>query len=205
MQGMAESEFIVLASASPRRRRMFEDLGVHFVVRPSGIDEVVLPGEEPAVFAKRAAAEKAADVSGKIWREENQRPWIVGADTVVVLDGDILFKPKDEDDAVGMLARLSGRTHTVITGWAAGRHDGPWEIACAETQVTFHELTGEEIRGYARTGEGLDKAGAYAIQGLGTYLVDRIEGNYFNVVGLPISHVVRALKGLGALGGFFAP
>lgn len=184
---------------------MFEDLGVHFEVRPSGIDEVVLPGEEPAVFAKRAAAEKAADVAGKIWREENKRPWIVGADTVVVLDGDILFKPKDKDDAAGMLARLSGRTHTVITGWAAGRNDGPWKVDCAETKVTFHELKGEEIRGYARTGEGLDKAGAYAIQGLGTYLVDRIEGNYFNVVGLPISHVVRALIDLGALGGVFAP
>ncbi len=202
---MTDVSPIVLASASPRRRRMFEDIGIRFEVRPSGIDEVVLPGEQPAVFARRAAAEKAADVAGKIKREEARSPWIVGADTVVVLDGEILFKPRDEDDSARMLGLLSGRTHTVITGWAVGTHEGPWRVQHAETAVTFHALTEEEIEGYARTGEGRDKAGAYAIQGLGTYLVDRIEGNYFNVVGLPVSHVVRALIELGALEGFPVP
>ena len=124
---------------------------------------------------------------------------MVSADTVVVIDGEVLTKPSGRDEAVRMLGRLSGRTHTVITGWAIGRRGERWDARAEETRVTFHRLTDAEIAGYADTGEGADKAGSYAIQGLGSFLVDRIDGDYFNVVGLPISKVVRGLMERGAL------
>jgi len=104
-----------------------------------------------------------------------------------------------------MLRRLSGKTHTVITGWAVGRHQGDWIAQHAETRVSFHELAATEIDAYVATGEGLDKAGSYAIQGVGAYLVDRIDGDYFNVVGLPIARVLRAMIEVGALPGYPLP
>jgi len=195
---------IVLASASPRRRRMFADLGLDFQVIPAGIDEQMKEGEIPEALTMRAAQEKGAAVA-RMLEAQAGHPWIVGADTVVVLGDDTLVKPRDPEDAVTMLSKLSGQTHTVITGWAVGRVDKPWIVEHAKTKVTFHDLTKEQINNYVATGEGMDKAGAYAIQGIGTCLVDRIEGNYFNVVGLPISHVIRALIQVGALPTFPMP
>jgi len=195
---------IVLASASARRRWMFEEMGIPFEVVPAGIDEVSLPDETPVEFATRAAGEKGLAVATRLERE-GRRPWIVSADTVVVAGSEILTKPADRRDARSMIERLSGRTHTVVTGWAAGRFSGRWISEHSETRVTFHRLSGEEMDRYIATGEGMDKAGAYAIQKIGSFLVDRIDGDYFNVVGLPISRVVRTLVELGALEGYPTP
>jgi septum formation protein len=189
---------IVLASSSPRRRRMFEDLGLPFEVIPAGIDEKMKPSESPEVFVRRAAGEKGRAVAIQL-RPQGQNRWIVSADTVVVLGENVLCKPKDPDDAHQMLSMLSGQTHRVITGWAVGQVEGSWTTKHNQTWVTFHQLSLKQIENYVATGEGMDKAGAYAIQGIGTFLVDRIEGSYFNVVGLPISHVVQALIEVGAL------
>jgi septum formation protein len=195
---------IVLASASLRRRRMFEDLGMQFEVAPADIDEAMNEGEAPGAYALRAAQEKARAVA-TAFAKGGRTPWIVGADTIVVLGDAVLTKPGSRAEAARMLGRLSGRAHTVITGWVVGRHGGPWIERTTETRVVFHALSEEQIRGYAETGEGMDKAGAYAIQGLGAFLVERIEGDYFNVVGLPISLVMRALIELGAVRGFLSP
>jgi septum formation protein len=201
---MTEQAEIVLASASARRRRMFEEIGIGFEVVPADVDETMAAGEAPAEYALRAATDKARAVAAAL-AAGGRTPWIVAADTIVVLDGDVLTKPATRADAERMLGRLSGREHTVITGWVVGREGGPWIARCTETRVRFHSLNGAQIRGYAATGEGMDKAGAYAVQGLGAFLVERIEGDYYNVVGLPISLVVRALLELGALPGFPPP
>lgn len=201
---MNTSEKIVLASASPRRRRMFDELELEFEVIPAGIDERMRNGESPESFTMRAAKEKGAAVVHKL-DTEGRQPWIVAADTVVVLSGDILVKPRDQEDARKMLTRLSGETHSVVTGWVVGRRNEPWIVEHEKTEVTFHDLTKEQIDNYVATGEGMDKAGAYAIQGLGAFLVDSIKGNYLNVVGLPISHVVRALIQVGVLPTFPVP
>ncbi len=145
--------------------------------------------------------EKGEDIRKKLAAAE-ESPWIVSADTIVVLGDEVFFKPKDADDARRMMRRLSSRTHAVITGYAVGRTGTDWLVSHAETNVTFHALTKSQIERYIQTGEGLDKAGAYAVQGLGTFLVERIEGNYFNVVGLPVSLVVRTLIEVGALPDF---
>ena len=189
---------IVLASASPRRKQLLAALGIAFDVIPSGIDEIRRPGEAPGDFAQRAALEKGIDVRDRL-ENENRTPWIISADTVVVLDDRVFFKPKTPQEAKEMLTELEGRTHKVITGWAVGKSGVPFRVKETETKVTFHPLSVTEIGHYVATGEGLDKAGAYAIQGIGAYLVDRIEGNYYNVVGLPVSYVVRTLKEVGAL------
>jgi septum formation protein len=201
---MSANDPIVLASASPRRRAMLADLGIPFEVVPADVVEARRAGESPAAFATRTAREKGEAVAARL-SDAGRTPWIVAADTVVVLGEEVLGKPRDAADARRMLTLLSGATHTVITGWTVGRHGGPWTAEHAATDVTFHTLTGAEVAAYAATGEGLDKAGAYAIQGVGTFLVDRIDGNYFNVVGLPVSHVVRALVAAGALEGFPLP
>jgi septum formation protein len=192
---------IVLASASPRRRALFEELQIPFIQMPSHIDEIRNPGEAPEDFAKRAALEKGEDVQKKL-SATGESPWIVSADTIVVLGDEVFFKPKDAKDAADMMQRLSGRTHVVVTGFAVGRTGHRWRVSHAETSVTFHALTKSQIDRYVQTGEGLDKAGAYAVQGLGTFLVERIDGNYFNVVGLPVSLVVRTLIEVGALPDF---
>jgi septum formation protein len=183
---------------------MFSDMGIGFEVMPADIDEEAFPGERPVEYAIRAAQEKGLSVATRLVGE-GRRPWIVSADTVVVLDSKVLTKPADAGDAAAMLGMLSGRTHVVVTGWAVGRHQGPWISSHCETAVRFHSLTPAQIAGYVATGEGMDKAGAYAIQEIGAFLVDRIDGDYFNVVGLPISRVVRALLELGAIRGFPGP
>jgi septum formation protein len=198
MPAMTEPERIVLASASPRRRRLLEEARIPFEVVPADVEETPLPGEIPAEFASRAAAEKGMSVATRL-AGEGRRPWIIAADTVVVLDAGILSKPRDPADAASMLRRLAGRTHTVITAFVVGRVDDPWTAEICATRVRFHELSEDEISAYVATGEGADKAGAYAIQEIGAFLVDRIDGDYFNVVGLPVSRVVRALLAVGAL------
>ena len=191
---------IVLASSSSRRQSMFRDFGIEHIVKVPDIEEIQLPGERPSEFVKRLAGEKALNVAAGHDRDNSV---IVAADTVVVLDNRIFGKPVSRKDAVKMLTELSGRTHKVITGWAAGSRKNGWIVETCETEVTFHQLTADEIENYADTGEPFDKAGGYGIQEKGGALVKKIEGSYFNVVGLPVEQVLRALRELGALDKIF--
>jgi septum formation protein len=187
---------LVLASASPRRQELLRCAGISFTVQAADIDETPLAGEMPRACAERLAREKALTVS-------RLRPddWVLGADTIVVVDQAILGKPVDSDDAVRMLRLLSGRTHSVITGVclveAGARGQGlvASKIASETTLVTMNELSDVEIHEYVSTGEPMDKAGAYAIQGMAARWIPRIEGDYSNVVGLPVALVYSMLRG----------
>ncbi len=182
---------LILASASPRRRELLRAAGFEFDVRPSGVVELARSGESPEEFACRAAREKALDVAASARRGE----FVLGADTVVVIDDEILGKPVDPDEARRILRRLSGSTHRVITGVSLVQAPGRVESVKHETTlVTFRPLDDEEIESYVGSGEALDKAGAYGIQGLASKFVTRIEGCYFNVVGLPVALVYEMLK-----------
>lgn len=186
---------LVLASASPRRRELLLDLGLQFQVVPADVDEgpIAAAIRDPERLVSALAEAKAKSVSSK-----HPEALVIGADTVVVLDGAILGKPADEIEAKAMLARLSGRTHRVYTGVAVVHGRSRRTKVCAEvTGVTFGTLTAEVIERYVRTGEPLDKAGAYGIQGLGATLVERVDGCYFNVVGLPIYRLARLLEEFG--------
>ncbi len=183
---MIEPASIVLASASPRRREILAAAGISFTVRAAGIPEDALPDESVVEHVERLAREKAAAVAG-------ESEIVLGADTVVVLDEHILGKPRDAADARRMLGMLSGRDHEVITGIAI-QHPGGVIAGSERTRVFFNKLTAEEIAAYAATGEPMDKAGAYAIQGVASKYIRRVEGCYFNVVGLPVSLVYRHLK-----------
>lgn len=179
---------LVLASGSPRRRELLAGLGVEPVIRPVDIDETPRHGESAASYVLRLATEKA---------RERAEPGelILAADTVVAIDGDLLGKPEDEDDARAMLRRLSGRTHQVLTGVAVlDPERGVEDTEAVATDVTFGRLADADVEWYVRSGEPMDKAGAYAIQGLGALFVERITGNYSNVVGLPLP-TVRLLLG----------
>ena len=187
---------LILASASPRRRELLRHAGFDFDVRPSHVVEQIQPSERPEHFARRAAREKAMHVAASC----PPGSFVLGADTVVVIDGKTLGKPSDLKDATRMLRLLSGRTHQVHTGVCLVR--APGEIVALEhetTSVTFRELDEEEIRAYVASGEPLDKAGAYAVQGLASKFVTRISGCYFNVVGLPVPLVCEILKPLEKL------
>ncbi len=177
---------LVLASASPRRHEILSRGGVEHIVRPSYIDESVFQGLEPRIMVQLLAASKAAAAA------ENEDAWILGADTVVVLDGKTLGKPVDAADAMHMLSMLSGRSHFVYTGIALlCAKTGRLKTHCEETVVTFRSLSEEEIRAYVQTGEPLDKAGSYGIQGLGGALVESTKGDIENVIGLPFNAVKR--------------
>ncbi|MGH9663427.1 MAG: Maf family protein [Bryobacteraceae bacterium] len=181
---------LILASQSPRRREILSSAGIPFEVRPAHVDERRIAGESASAYVKRLAREKAEaiDAGGAI---------VLGADTVVVVDEEILGKPEDVADARRMLRLLSGREHVVLTGICLRR--GTWTFIGAEaTRVRFVALEESEIEEYTQTGEPMDKAGAYAIQGLASKFIDRIEGCYFNVVGLPVSLVYKKLKQLWA-------
>jgi septum formation protein len=173
---------LVLASASPRRRELLAGLGLRFDVRPADVDETPRPGEPPADLVERLAGAKAAAVGA------SRREVVVAADTVVVADGDALGKPVGGDDAARMLRRLGGRTHHVLTGVAV-RLGAALTSGVVSTEVTFRPLTEADIAWYVATGEPLDKAGAYAIQGVGGLFVERIDGSYHNVVGLPLAQL----------------
>ena len=180
---------VILASQSPRRRELLSLVGIHHEVRPADIDERYLPGEAPRAHAERLARDKAAKI-------QDVEAVVIGSDTIVVVDGDVLGKPKDETDAMRMLRRLGGRTHTVITAVAVAWR-GRLESGVEEVEVTFHPLSDREIAGYIATREPMDKAGAYGIQGFGATIVARVDGDYFAVMGLPLQRLVRLLERLG--------
>ena len=195
---------LVLASASPRRRELLAQAGFAFEVRAANVNEDVRDGEEPIAYVVRLAREKAEavyrDVGTKGPGTREQVPEdqliVLGADTTVVVDGQILGKPEDAADAARMLRMLSGRTHRVITGVAVVTAER-MESAADETEVQFLTLSDEEIADYIATGEPMDKAGAYAIQGRAAKWIPRIVGDYFNVVGLPVSRVSTLLGSFG--------
>lgn len=201
---------LVLASASPRRQELLRDAGISFVVQPADIDETALEGELPQACAERLAREKAVAV----WRTRPQ-DLVLGADTIVVVDGIMLGKPADAADAARMLRLLSGRVHRVITGVCVAKtvagcglpvggesgsradesqQNSELRTGSETTLVTMNRLSDDEIRDYVATGEPMDKAGAYGIQGLASRWIPRIEGDYSNVVGLPVALVYRMLR-----------
>ena len=182
---------VILASQSPRRRELLTLVGIPHEVRPMDIDESYLAGEHPRAHCDRLAREKAALVA----RDEFDAV-VIGSDTIVVVDGDVLGKPRDDAHAVEMLSRLSGRSHAVMTAVAV-QWRGVERSAVEEVGVTFHPLTPDEIHAYVRTREPMDKAGAYGIQGFGATIVERVDGDYFAVMGLPLQRMVRLMAQLG--------
>lgn len=184
---------LVLGSASPRRADLLRQIGLSFDVITSDVDETLLPGEDPSTYCTRIARDKARDVASRC-----EGRVIIGADTVVVIDGGILGKPADESEARSMLEKLSGRTHTVITGVSVlERLTGECETFSVTSHVTFRTMNPEEIDRYIATGEPIGKAGAYAIQGKAAVFVRWISGSYSNIMGLPIYETALALSRFG--------
>lgn len=181
---------LVLASASPRRREILENLGFAFTVRPSNAEEIIGENQTPSETVESLAFQKAQSVA----KTAADGEIVLGADTVVVYDGKILGKPHDRRDAENMLHLLSGKTHEVYTGVCLADRNGVLNSFSACTKVTFYPLSDEEIARYVDSGEPMDKAGSYGIQGKGCYLVEGIDGDYFNVVGLPAARTARALN-----------
>ncbi|MEE4608722.1 MAG: Maf family protein [Desulfobacteraceae bacterium] len=186
---------LILASASPRRKYLLEQAGLRFSVIPSTVDESAADTQAPEDYVRLLAEAKADDIARR-----HPEAWVIGADTVVVIDGRILGKPAGTEEARFMLQQLSGQRHRVHTGFAIVCRDRSRRIsAMATTEVEFKTLSAAEIEWYLQTGEPFDKAGAYAIQGIGTFLVRRIDGSYTNVVGLPVCEVIEALIAEGVL------
>jgi nucleoside triphosphate pyrophosphatase len=195
---------LVLASASPRRADLLRAAGYDFDIVKTDVDESIRAGETPETYVRRLAAEKSAAAQGpaeaghygtRRLKAADARPVIVGADTAVVVDGEPLGKPRDDDQAAAMLRLLSGRRHMVMTGVSLRR--GAYEVGRVEqTSVYFRALSADEVAWYVASGEGRDKAGAYAIQGLAARFIPRIEGSYSNVVGLPVAAVAELLTSL---------
>jgi septum formation protein len=185
---------LILASASPRRRALLDQIGVVYRVEPADIDETRASGESPSEYVQRMALEKAMTVAG---RYPDTDLAVLAADTSVVLDEDVLGKPADHFTALGMLARLSGRSHSVLTGICLCRPGQPADTVIVETQVHFVQLSREQCEAYLATDEPWDKAGGYAIQGLAGVFVSAIEGSYSNVVGLPLTETWQLLQSQG--------
>lgn len=180
---------LILASKSPRRRYLLSRAGLRFEVIPSDVDETAIAFQSPAPYTEALSRAKVGQVA-----ERHPDAWVIGADTIVVIDGTILGKPRGKDAARNMLRRLSGQTHQVYTGYTIcciAKNKYVTNVVC--TDVSFKSLSEEEIEWYIHTDEPFDKAGAYAIQGLGTFLVKRINGSYTNVVGLPVCEVIEYL------------
>lgn len=187
------SERFVLASSSPRRRELLASIGLHFDAIPSAIPEVPQTGESPEEYVARLSREKAAAVGGK-----HPDRWVIAADTTVVLGDTLLEKPADAADAKRMLAAIAGRTHIVYTGVTLQRLSASYrETRVAETEVRMMQLSERDIEWYVRTGEPLDKAGAYAAQGVGGMFIESIHGSYSNVVGLPLALLFQMLRKAG--------
>ncbi len=187
---------IYLASASPRRQELLRQMGIRFEALPSNVLETRAPGEAPEVYVQRVAADKARFVTHLVaTRGLPARP-VLGADTEVLLDGVILGKPADAEHAAGMLRLLSGRTHQVLSGVCV-IHAGVTHEALSESRVTFAELNEADLAAYVATGEPLGKAGGYAIQGRGAAFIERLEGSYSGVMGLPIFETARLLRAAG--------
>jgi len=189
---------VILASSSPRRRQLLDLIGIAYEVRPANIDETMRAREVPRRHAERLAREKATRIATR-----DQDLITIGADTVVVINRKVLGKPKDEAEAIHMLSQLSGRDHTVITAVAVARGK-KLRSAVEEVRVRFRRLHDDEIKAYVATGEPMDKAGAYGIQGYGATIVDRVNGDYFAVMGLALNRLVRLLRDVG-LGYAFGP
>ncbi len=184
----------ILASSSPRRSDLLNQIGLDFEVIPSRFDESQVNASDPVELVRTLAREKAGTVASEVEGEAI----VLGADTIVLLDDEILGKPRDEAEARSMLGRLAGRTHRVLTGVALIRRpNGPILVEHEETAVTMRNLTPGQIAAYVASGEPMDKAGAYAVQGLGSVLVERLQGDYFNVVGLPLPRLALMLEPLG--------
>jgi len=182
---------IVLASQSPRRAELIGRLGLEFDTIPADIDEAPFAGEAPDAHAERLAREKAQAVAAS-----HPDALVVGSDTIVVIDGDILGKPRDRGQAVEMLLRLAGREHEVCTGIAVV-HGGRVESGVERVRVRFRALDRRACEEYVATGEPMDKAGAYGIQGFGSAIVEGVDGDYFAVMGLPVVHMLKLIERLG--------
>lgn len=207
---------IVLASSSPRRKELLEKVGFSVKAIPSTVTEERLPDEVPENYVKRLARDKVLNVVNRIRTTQYDagpqrvsrvtgKPaddvlrWVVGADTVVVLGNQVLEKPKDNLDAYEMLVNLAGREHVVITGFCVFDMRKDKEgIQCVRTNVRFKPMSKPEIEKYISVGESMDKAGSYAVQGVGAYLVESIEGSYTNIVGLPLCQVIQMMEEMGA-------
>lgn len=185
---------LILASSSPRRQELLRKLGIPFDIHAAHINEEQIPGEQPLDYALRLSREKAETMAAHYPQSH-----VLGADTIVVIDGEVLGKPKDRADAARMLHRLSGRGHEVITAVSLVAPGAPTETHASTTKVNFRELTEQEIQQYVASGEPMDKAGSYAIQGGASLWAYRMEGEYSNVVGLPLSLVTEMLKTSGLL------
>ena len=187
---------LILASKSPRRYELLKQIGLHFeVVHGSIEEENFVRGESPREHVIRLSEEKARDVGQKY-----PNAWVLGADTIVYTDGIILGKPKTREEALDMLRRLSGQEHSVLTGFSVlNISKGKGERGAVETAVKVKSLSAVEMEWYVQTGEPFDKAGAYAIQGIGSFMIESIRGSYTNVVGLPVCEVIEMLVRLGAI------
>jgi septum formation protein len=183
---------VILASASPRRRELLRLVGIDHEVRPAVIVVSYLAGERPAAHAERLARGKAETIAATIGDDAVT----IGSDTIVVVDSDVLGKPRDRDEATHMLRRLSGRSHVVMTGVAVSWR-GKTLSGVEEVSVTFRSLSDDEIARYIDTGEPMDKAGAYGIQGFGATIVERVDGDYFAVMGLALNRLARLLRDAG--------
>ena len=194
LTGLIDETPVILGSRSPRRARILEGLGVEFVIDRPSIEENAIGGEAPEEHVARLSREKAVEVAGR-----HERGTLLAADTVVVLDERLLGKPDDPSDAVRMLKALRGRWHEVLTGVTVVRcSDAASATGVERTRVLFRRLTDAEIVDYVGCGEPLDKAGAYAIQDCGAAVVERVEGCFYNVVGLPVARLCRVLEDLRA-------
>jgi len=182
---------IILASSSPRRRELLSMIGLHYVIETSGEEEIQPHGLPPAEFVKTLALQKAQPVA-----DLHPEDCVIGADTIVYLEGDILGKPHTPEVAKAYLTRMQGKQHIVFTGVAVLKN-GKSDVRHCETRVTFAPMTQREIEAYVATGEPLDKAGAYGVQGPGGIFVERVEGNYFNVIGLPLPLLYKMLIDAG--------
>jgi len=186
---------IILASSSPRRKMLLEQIGLRFETIPSEINEMKKRTlcEDPIRLVEKLALEKAKDVSARV-----KNGIVIAADTVVILNGEVIGKPKDEEEAISILKRLSGKTHEVATCVVVmDAGNGRTLTEVVRSKVKFRDLSDEEILGYVKTGEPLDKAGGYGIQGIGSILVERLDGCFYNVVGLPLSKLAEMLKAFG--------
>jgi len=202
---LSQSAPLILGSASPRRRDILSSLRIPFRVVPAAVDESAEAGEDPARYLVRIVPDKLAGSARAVIASSIGASGIVVADTIVVVDGEILGKPRDRSHAEELLIRLLGRTHDVMTRYAisvAPRLAEPRLSRTVESRVTMRSAGPDEVERYAATGEGLDKAGAYAAQGIGAFLISRIEGSFTNVVGLPACELVEDLLATGLLESF---
>jgi septum formation protein len=184
---------IILASSSPRRRELLTGIGLDFEIIPSHVPEVHEEGEPPEVYVSRLSRSKAAAIA-----EAHPEAWVIAADTTVMLEDELLEKPVDRADAVRMLETIAGRTHIVYTGVTLQRAASEWcETRVAESEVRMLPLTREDVEWYVDTGEPMDKAGSYAVQGIGAMFIESIHGSYTNVVGLPLATLFQMLRRAG--------